>query len=229
MNKYLTESGWKATLQPTKGKVKDNGLQSTLATYGKLPAEKYPERLKALQLISKLAHALNNPKGHAGIKAIADYLDNVSDADDKEVQDVEKQQKAAASDKGSAPVATVKTPYGGFAYFSNDKANTKMIELIQKAVVNLSDAQLDFSGMKAAFQEAVKIKKTIPPVRDIIDSLKKADRTSADEGKQAKAAYLLFDEFKGKVIEVQEDAENAALAAEAAVKELKASGLEEKA
>jgi thiamine kinase-like enzyme len=229
MNKFLMESGWKSTLQQAKGKVKDNGLQRALAAYEKLPAEQFSERQTALQLISKLAGALNNPKGHLDVKAVADYLGNISAAVVKELQDLGKQQKSAAPDKASAPVASVKTSYGEFAYFSNDKANARVIETLRRGVEKLSDAQADFSQMKAALQEAEKIKKDIPPVRDIIESLKKADRVSADEGKQAKVAYLLFEEFQGKVVEVQEDAKNASLSAEAAVKELKASGLEEKA
>lgn len=229
MNKYLMESGWKAALQQTKGKLKDNGLQRALAAYEKLPPAEVAERQKALQQISKLADALNNPKGHLGIKPVADYLGEISKAVTKELQEVGKQQKSPAADKGSGPVASVKTSFGGFAYFSDDKANSKLIEVLKKGVANLSDAHDDFSGMKAAFQEAEKIKKEIPAVRDIIESLKKADGGSADQGKQAKAAYLTFEGFEEKVVEVQEDAKNALLAAAAAVKELKASDLEEKA
>ena len=237
MNKYLAESGWKATLQQTKGKVKDNGLQRALAAYEKLPEDQFADRQTALKLISKLADGLNNPKGHLGLKPVADYLDNIAGAVAKESQEIGKQQKSSSSSssssssaaKTSAPVASVKTSYGAFAYFSDDKANAKLIETLRKGVDNLSDAHADFSGMKAALQEAEKIKKDIPPVRDIIQSLKKADRVSADEGKQAKAAYLLFEEFQEKVVEVQEDAKNASLTAQAAVKELKASDLEEKA
>ena len=229
MNKYLVESGWKATLQQTKGKIKDNGLQRALAAYEKLPVEQFAQRLTSLQLVSKLTDALNNPKGHLGIKAVADYLSNISSAATKELQDVGKQQKASAADKNSAPVASVKTSYGAFAYFANDKANAKVIDALQKGVDKLSDAQADFTGMKTAFQEAEKIKKDIPPVREIIENLKKADRVSADEAKQAKAAYLLFESFQEKVVEVQQDAKNASLAAQAAVKELTALGLEEKA
>ena len=229
MNKYLMESGWKAMLQQAKDKVKDNGLQRALANYSKLPAENYPERQTALQLITKLADALNNPKGHFGIKPVADYLGNISSAAAKEAQDIGKEQKSSAADKVSGPVASVKTPYGGFAYFSNDKANKGLIDTLQKGIDKLSDARQDISGMKAAAQEAEKIKKTIPDVREIIASLKKADRISADEAKQAKAAYLIFDGFEEKVVEVQEDAKNAALAASAAVKEFKADDLEERA
>jgi len=229
MNKFLMESGWKSVLQQAKDKVKDNGLQRALANYGKLPAEKYSERQAALQLITKLADALNNPKGHLGIKPVAEYLGNISAAADKEAQDVGKDQKSSAAAKSSGPVASVKTPYGGFAYFSDDKANKGLIETLQKGIEKLSDAHLDFSGMKAAAQEAAKIKKTIPDVREIIANLKKADRISADEAKQAKAAYLIFDGFEEKVVEVQEDAKNAALAAAAAVKDLSAIDLEEKA
>jgi hypothetical protein len=229
MNKYLVESGWKAVLQQAKDKVKDNGLQRALASYGKLPAEKYSERQTSLQLITKLADALNNPKGHFGIKPVADYLSSISAAAAKEAQDLGKEQKASAANSDLGPVASVKTPYGGFAYFTSDKANKGMIEHLQKAIDKLTEARQDFSGMKAAAQEAEKIKKTIPNVREIIASLKKADRISADEAKQAKAAYLIFDAFAEKVVEVQEDAKNAALAASAAVKEFKADDLEERA
>jgi hypothetical protein len=230
MNKYLTESGWKATLQQTKGKVKDNGLQKALATYEKLHEEKYPEREEALERISKLAKALNNPKGNAGIDAVKDYLGNVSESAAREEVVIEKAKKgAAAAAKDSAPTATVKTPFGGIAYFTTDKANSMAIERLEKAVETLAGAQDDVKAMNMAHQEADKIKKEIPPIKEIIESVKKADRASADEARQAKAAYLLLDEFSDKAGEVKQDAENAAEAAKAAVMELDADNLEEKA
>ena len=95
MNKYLTESGWKAMIAQSKGKVKDNGILRALATYAKLPPEKYDERIKALSQVFKLGLALSNTKVKIGIPAVEEYLSEMLGAAVKEQEEIEKEQKAA--------------------------------------------------------------------------------------------------------------------------------------
>ncbi len=95
MNKILTESGWKTVLQQNKVKVKDNGFQRALATYEKLPEDKYDEQLKALSLVFKLGLALNNTKVKIGNEKVEEYLGNVLGAAVKEQEEIEKAKKAA--------------------------------------------------------------------------------------------------------------------------------------
>jgi hypothetical protein len=100
MNKFLTESGWKAIVQQSKGKVKDNGLQRALATYGKLPPEKHDEQLKVLSLVFKLGLALNNTKVRIGNPAVEEYLSKMLEACVKEQEAIEKASKAAKVSAG---------------------------------------------------------------------------------------------------------------------------------
>ncbi|HEX3742976.1 MAG TPA: hypothetical protein VHW09_03575 [Bryobacteraceae bacterium] len=136
---------------------------------------------------------------------------------------------AVAAAKPAGPVATVKTPYGALSYFSTDSANASVIKTIEKAVENIEGAEDDVKSMDAAYKESEQLKKKVPSTRDIMDWVKKADRASSDEARQAKAAFLIFDEIRGKMEEVNEDFENAGKGVSSALKDMQAEDLEEKA
>ena len=76
--KILTENGWKAIAQ--KFKIKDNGLLKALATYGKLPEEKFDERLRAITTVTQMATNLQKAKEVAAIRDVDKYLDEILSA-----------------------------------------------------------------------------------------------------------------------------------------------------
>ena len=86
--KILTEGGLKALL--SKHKLKDNGLQKALASYDKLDDDAHDDCLETIAQIGKLAATLKKVKDIAANKAVADYLDDLLDAADKEEKDVAK-------------------------------------------------------------------------------------------------------------------------------------------
>ncbi len=86
--KILTEGGLKALL--SKHKLKDNGLQKALASYDKLDDDAHDDCLDTIAQIGKLAATLKKVKDVAANKAVADYLDDLVDAADKEEKDVAK-------------------------------------------------------------------------------------------------------------------------------------------
>ena len=86
--KILTESGLKSLL--SKHKIKDNGLQKALAAYDKLDDDAHDDCLETIAQIGKLAATLKKVKDVAANKAVADYLDDLVDAADKEEKDVAK-------------------------------------------------------------------------------------------------------------------------------------------
>src|SRR5262249_41971931 len=67
--------GWKTILQKTK--IKDNGLQKALATYGKIAEDAFDERLKTVAAVVQLAKALKKAKDVAASEPASDYLDEV--------------------------------------------------------------------------------------------------------------------------------------------------------
>src|SRR6266446_7492679 len=91
--KLLTESGLKAML--SKHKIKDNGLQKALAAYDKLDDDAHDDCLETIAQIGKLAAALKKAKEVAANKAVAEYLEDVSDAADAEEKEVTKAKAAA--------------------------------------------------------------------------------------------------------------------------------------
>ena len=111
MNKFLTESGWKAILQ--KFKIKDNGLQGALAGYEKLAEDKYPERLKALAQVIQLAGNLKKSKECMSQPDVVKYLAEVvkaAEAERKSVEAAAAKAKAAADAKVAADAKAEATP-----------------------------------------------------------------------------------------------------------------------
>jgi len=111
--KLLTESGWKTLA--SKWKVKENGLQRALAGYEKLDSKEYDERLKTIDLVSKLADALRKTNYVTYVPVVAKYLDQVVDAADSQKSEItqakvfaQKQQAAAASAQKKADDAQSK-------------------------------------------------------------------------------------------------------------------------
>jgi len=92
----LAERGWRDLA--LKFKIKDNGLQRALAGYEKLPDDKHPERLKAINSVGLLAGNLKRAQDVAAIPRVANYLAEVQSAADFE----RKQIQAAAAKAGAA-------------------------------------------------------------------------------------------------------------------------------
>jgi hypothetical protein len=103
--KILTESGWKTLA--SKWKVKDNGLQRTLASYEKLDQKEYDERLKTVSAISKLADVLTKNDQVASVPVVSKYLDQVAEAADAEQKEIAKD-KAQAQKQQAAAAAVQK-------------------------------------------------------------------------------------------------------------------------
>lgn len=97
--KLLTELGWKTLA--VKNKVKDNGLQKALATYGNLDEEKYADRIKAVALVAKLAGDLKKAKEVTALGDVVKYLTNIMAAATEAQRDLT-QQKALAEKSAAA-------------------------------------------------------------------------------------------------------------------------------
>lgn len=229
MSKFLTEAAWKSVLQKQKGGVKDPGLQKALAAYEKLKEDAYDERLKALKLIAKLASDLKSAKDTAALKEVRDYLGELIGAAAKEQGTLEKQQKAAPVAAGPSKVATVNTPFGAFAYFADDKANARLVQMVENIVINLEDAGNDANSMKSASEEAEKLQKKLPTRQDIEEEVKKADLATSEAARAAKRAMGRVEDYKTNVVHLQEDVAHAAEAAKAALSAFKGVTLEDKA
>jgi len=128
------------------------------------------------------------------------------------------------------PVETINTPYGSFTYFANEKAaSAALIKTLEKVLENIEGASDDGKALNAAYDEARKMEKALPNASVILDWCKKADRASADEARQAKMAYLIFDEFRGKLSDLAEDAQDAGQSVSAALDELNSQKLQDEA
>jgi len=95
-SKLLTESGWKATA--LKFKIKDNGLQQTLAAYEKLDDHEHAARLKALASVNLQAGNLKKVKEVAALPQVNKYLTDLLSAAESDRKQIE----AAAAAKASA-------------------------------------------------------------------------------------------------------------------------------
>src|SRR5882724_8075140 len=104
--KLLMESGWKTLA--SKWKVKDNGLQRTLAAYENLEEKDYDERLKTITAISKLADALTKNDYVADVPVVSKYLDQVVDAADSEQREIAKEKAQAQKQQAGAALAQKK-------------------------------------------------------------------------------------------------------------------------
>src|SRR6266550_6754003 len=93
-SKVLTESGWKAMVQ--KFKVKDNGLQKSLATYEDIDEKDYDGRLKCIATVNQLAGALRKAKEIGPLADVAKYLANIASTAEAEKSEVTKAKALAA-------------------------------------------------------------------------------------------------------------------------------------
>src|ERR1043166_9657793 len=92
--KLLTQNGWKGIA--SKFKVKDNGLQKSLAAYENFDEDKFDDRLKAIAAVSQFATALKKAKEVSALPDVAKYLENVIAAADAEKNQLAKFKALAA-------------------------------------------------------------------------------------------------------------------------------------